>query len=534
MLTLILITTIVLTVLGVAAMAFAPRYTTRSVSSGVLAGWALSWPRIVAGALISLLLAWAVTAAGFSIARGSAVTYYEYWGGHEAKAWVDTTTCTKNGSCRHTYDCDSYWTTETYTDSETYTKPDGTTGTRSVTKTRPVQKWNSCPYVTHEYTYKVSDTLRDTHTMGDHWFPASPSQHRWTGPGYQDARWGFGAANLPGVQTGQPIVWVRAKARLDAGTPGGVTKQARYDNYILASQDDIYAKASDKIDALKADGLLPKVVTGTYDFYRADKVYAVGALSGEKEWQDALLRFNGTFGSEKQGDLHLVVVTDPKVTDPDAYAGAVRAYWQSEDLGKHALSKNGYVVILGSTDGTTVGWARGFSGMPIGNEAVDVAVREDLTGTALTPTAVLGTPAAPASGAVGEVIFDDSIGFDRVQMADYEYLFADIQPGWLARTFIVLVTLFLGMAVWFGLGALPAMAAASTTGRLHSGRLRTGGTPRFGVEDRLRGRFPHSRISGDRFTGDLFERDRSNLDADRKNWERDFDQDFDRDFNSRW
>lgn len=476
MLTIIFVTTAVLTALAAAAMYLVPRSTTNDT-------WGLTWPRVTAGALACMLLAWGVTAAGFHMARASAVSYQEYWSGLEEKAWIDTTTCTRDGSCVHEYDCDSYvvMVTKTrqvpYTTTETYTDSNGRLSTRTVTKYRtetyqePETRWHSCPYVTHEYSYRVSDTLGDTHTIGSHWFPTSPSQHRWTGTGYRDARFGFGQPSLPNVESGQPPLWVEAKKRLDAGTPGGVTKQMKYDNYILASADDIYAKASDQIAALKKDGLLPTVATGTYDFYRADKVYPVGDLPGsDKDWQDALLRFNGHFGGEKQGDMHLVVVTDDRISDPDSYTSALMAYWQSEALGKHALSKNGYVVVVGSTDGTTVEWARGFSGMPLGNEAVNVAMREDLTGSAFTPEALLGTPAEPTSGAVGAVMFDESIGFERVQMADYEYLFAEIEPGGLAKTLISITIVLLGLGVFFAMGMIPAIRAATAPGSQRSGR----------------------------------------------------------------
>lgn len=526
MLTIILLTTAAVAVLGTAAMYLVPRTSTNDT-------WGLTWPRIASGALACMLMAWGVTAAGFHMARASAISYEEYWSGLEDKAWIDTTTCTRDGSCVHEYDCDSYvvMVTKTrqvpYTTTETYTDANGRLSTRTVTKyrtetyTEPETRWHSCPYVTHEYSFKVSDTLGDTHTIGSHWFPASPTSHRWTGTGYRDARFGFGQPSLPNVESGQPGLWVEAKKRLDAGTPGGVTKQMKYDNYILASADDIYAKASDQIAALKKDGLLPTVVTGTYDFYRADKVYGVGDLPGtDKDWQDALLRFNGHFGGEKQGDMHLVVVTDDRVSDPDSYTNALMAYWQSEALGKHALSKNGYVVVVGSTDDQTVAWARGFSGMPLGNEAVNVAVREDLTGTALTPTALLGTPAAPTSGAIGAVMFDESIGFERVQMVDYEYLFAEIEPSGGAKTLISAIIILLGLGIFFGLGMMPVLALAATDAHRRPGRsprspfastsqrVGFGLTPedlddlnRFDGFDRTTGRL--SRKQRDRFDRDL-------------------------------
>lgn len=424
----------------------------------------LTLTEMVVGTLLCALVVMpAVAGIGISIARAHGATFNEYWSGSEKAAVMDTTTCQRDGSCRRTYDCDSYivMVTKTrqvpYTATEFYTTSDGRSSTRTVTRYRtetyiePETRWHSCPYVTHEYTYKVTDTLGDTHTMGSHWFPENPAAHRWTGYGHTAARWGFGAPGLPsGVESGIPTLWAQAKARIDAGTPGGVTKVMGYKNYILASSKDIYEKSSGAIASYKKDGLLPTPVTGTYDFYKANKVYFVGKTPGDAaDWQETAMRFNGHFGSERQGDLHLIVVNDARVTDPDTYANAVLAYWQSPELGKNALSKNGYVVIVGSTDGTTVAWARGLSGMPMGNERLTVDVREDLTGSALTPSALFGTPPGQSiDGALGALIFDTDNGFKRVEMKDYDYLYEQIQPTGDQKVFIVIVGFLLALAVW--------------------------------------------------------------------------------------
>lgn len=403
---------------------------------------------VVGTLLCALVVMPAVAGIGISIARAHAATFNEYWSGMEQAAVVDTTVCSKDGPCVNEFDCDSYTVLVHKTRSVrsgTDSKGNATYRTESYTETET--RWHSCPYVTHEYTYKVTDTLGDTHVMGNHWFPENPSAHRWTGDGYNDARWGSG---LPSVESGIPPLWAQAKARIDAGTPGGVTKVMGYKNYILASSKDIYAKSSGAIASYKKDGLLPKPVTGTYDFYKANKVYFVGKTPADAtDWQETAMRFNGQFGSERQGDLHVIVVNDARITNPDEYTNAVLAYWQSPELGKDALSKNGYVVIVGSTDGTTVAWARGFSGMPMGNERLTIDVREDLTDSTLTPEALFGTPPGKSvDGALGALIFDADNGFKRVEMKDYDYLYAQIQPSGGQKVFIVFIGFLLALAVW--------------------------------------------------------------------------------------
>jgi hypothetical protein len=405
------------------------------------------------GAVLSaIVIVPGVTVVGISIAKSNALSYNEYWSGFEVTADVRTIQCSKDGPCKHEYDCDGYPVTTSSTDS----KGNVTTETHT--------EYHSCPYVTDEYVYTVSDSLGDTHTLGDHWWPGNPDAHRWTGYGYNDPAWGFGAPSTPGnVPTGEPALWRAAKNRIADGHPGGVTKVAQYDNYIMASQTTILKQYSGAIDRYRADGLMPTPAKGVHDLYLADKTYFVGDVPGDAAaWQESIARFNGALGTEKQGDLHLILVTDKAITDPDEYTSAVQAYWQSPSLGDDALSKNGVVVVLGSTDGgKTVSWARAFTGMPKGNESFLVSVREDLPGTALTPAAVLGDPRASfkngdvvvkhTHGALEDAAYAKDTGFVRVEMKGFAYLAGEIQPGTGAKVAILFVAALVGTGLWTGL-----------------------------------------------------------------------------------
>jgi hypothetical protein len=102
--------------------------------------------------------------------------------------------------------------------------------------------------------------------------------------------------------------------------------------------------------------------------------------------------FNAALWSELQGDLHLVIAQDPMISNnPDAYILALKAYWQSPEIwGDDCLSKNGIVVVIGVGDDQTASWARAETGMPLGNEQLRVAIRNELKGVAVTPRSMLG------------------------------------------------------------------------------------------------------------------------------------------------
>lgn len=404
----------------------------------------------VLGSLIVVAVLAGVTATGLTIAKNNALTFNEYWSGFEVSADVQTVPCSKDGPCSHEYNCDSWTTTSTSTDSK------GNVTTTTTTH------WHDCPYVTEEYVYTVTDSMGEIHVLGDHWWPVNPDAHRWTGSGYDDAEWSWGAPDTPrDVPTGEPALWRAAKNRIGAGNPGGVTSVHTYDNYIMASQDEVLKQYSGSIDRYQKAGLMPTPARGVHDHYLADKVYFVGrAPADAATWQESVTRFNGALGYPRQGDLHVIVVSDRKVTDPDDYTAAVQAYWQSPDLGDDALSKNGLVVVLGSADGgRTVDWARAFTGMPKGNERLLLDISEDLPGEDLTPSAILGAPRAVirggevatvehGDGALESLVFAEDAGFVRVHMKDFDYLESQIEPGTGAKVLVAAIGFLLSLVIW--------------------------------------------------------------------------------------
>jgi hypothetical protein len=387
---------------------------------------------------------------GMKLAFSNAVTYEEYWSGYEVDAvWVRIE-CYRDGPCIREYECDPYqvWVVDrpAYTDDKGRYHPE-----QGHYETR----YHDCPYTTEEWTFKVRTTLGD-YLIASHNLPTNPDQHRW--------RRGKAVPNH--YPSGIPEHWQQVKDRLNQNKPGPVTARRNYENYILASQHTILKKFSADIDRYKQQNLLPAINTNIHNHYLADRVYFVGvpAPGGNAGlWQWHSRYFNGAFGLDLQGDLHVVIVDANKITNPDNYIGALAAYWQSPDFGKQALSKNGLIVVLGTTDGTTVAWARGITGMPKGNEALLIDIRDQLTGTQLTPAAIYGPPTGelyvdPATndvkvrihhsqGALDRILWGTN-KFTRVKMTDYEYLSHEIEPTGGQKALIIFFNVLFGCIAW--------------------------------------------------------------------------------------
>ncbi len=329
----------------------------------------------VATIVISPLVGWA----GFRVARSNNVTFTEYWNGWELEAVKQDISCTRDGSCSRTYDCDPYLVPVFY---PCNCDDKGNCSTCMTLETR----YHSCPYATVESTYTIQTTLGD-YEIDAHRFPENAQSHRWR----------KSVAIPPGlisrVGEGAPPFWSEAKIRIERNAPGPVSTRKDYENYILASDRTILKQYSSDIERLRQANLLPPIASSILDFYLADKVAFVGYRPEDPvAWQRALRYLNAALGSELQGDLHLVIVGDPSANqNPDVYALALRAYWQNRSVfEKNCLAKNGIVVVVGTADNKTTSWARAFTGMPMGNEALTVAIRNELKAQPLTPERILG------------------------------------------------------------------------------------------------------------------------------------------------
>lgn len=301
--------------------------------------------------LVALLAPSGIYAITATIAKNADQTFYEFWNGSEVSATTKVVTCEKDGSCKHEYQCDPY----TVYESESYTDSEGKTKYRTVTKT----KYHDCPYSTQETDYIVDTTLGKM-TIADAVMTGAQYRSNTDIPG--------------GQQTSPPQAWSDAKNRIESGEPLGVTGANTYKNFILAADATLFENYSDQIDKLVAEGMLPTPTNSIHSYYVADKAYSAGETGVDMTSMNRQLQqLNGYVGSELRGDLHMVFVEASRAGDPTDYTNALKAHWTSEAVGKHAIAKNTVTIVVGVEQleaKPTVAWAKGFTGMPVGNEAL--------------------------------------------------------------------------------------------------------------------------------------------------------------------
>jgi len=402
-------------------------------------------------AVISIVVVPLVIWSGYALSIHSKLTYNEYWNGWETAAQKEEVICTRDGACHYDYDCDPYIVMVPYSCNCT---KDGCS-----TCLRPETRYHSCPYVTKETNYYVDTTL-DRYEISLHRFPSNPQAYRWRE-----------SVTIPdsvisSAQTGIPPFWQEVKNRLTKKEPGPVTKRYPYENYILASEKTILKQYSTDIAKFQAANILPPPQFSVYDFYRADKVYFVACpINNTREWQNALSYLNADLGTSQQADVHLVLIKSELASqNPDAYTLSLKAYWQNNKIFKrNAFSKNGICVVIGTDDGKTVAWARAFTGMPLGNEALTVAIRNELKGRPLEPQELIGGKFYKERKTQGWIeatvkgTNDRATRFRRVSMsgqsaghngAGFLYLKSEIQPTANEQLCIFLIVFVLTGVVW--------------------------------------------------------------------------------------
>ncbi|MCK9344585.1 MAG: hypothetical protein M0P64_00485 [Candidatus Pacebacteria bacterium] len=419
-------------------------------------------------AVIAFIVAPLVGYIGWEVSRSNQIVYNEYWNGWEIAAERNDVSCTRDGPCYWEYDCDPYLV---YV-SRTCTRPGKNGGTYECGGYET--RYHSCPYVTVETTYNVRTTLGG-YTVAPHRFPDDPQSHRWrTSKSIPDS-------TISNAGVGIPKFWNEVWMRIASGTPNPATTRKEYKNYILANEGTILKQHSANIEHYLKQGLLPPVTASVVGLYGSNKVYFVGHRPGNATvWQSTLEHLNAAFGTELQGDLHVVIVQNDAVNaDYDTYVLALKAYWQDNKVfGRDAFGKNGVAVILGTNDGKTVAWARAFTGMPRGNEHMIVALESGLKGQLLDSTIVLGTitptsvvSKSPSSvslritktdrtGIVPRIIWGDddkSFRFERIGMtgkgsgkgSGYLYLYGEIQPTDTQKKWIGFFVFLFSCVFWF-------------------------------------------------------------------------------------
>lgn len=353
-----------------------------------------------------LLFPWGMASAASSAGSANVVGgYKQFINGVLVSADQQFFTCTENGPCEHEYECNVYYTSDD--------------------KGNQTKHSDDCPYVKGEYSYYVTAWVGYkwvTYTIADHIFSSHP------------VAWSNDEGIPSDVARGTPSEWIKYKKNIASGHPNRVTFVDDYNNYILASQDTILKQYSGEVDPLLSRHLLPEHTAGflegnpIHDRWVADKMAFVGFKPPDRRaWEIAVMDFNGAFGIEKQGDLHIVAINDAKVGrgQSESYTNALKAYWQGPLMKKKAIAKNSVIVALGVNPATdTVTWARAQTGMPGGNGGMVAAINDRLTGQKFDPQNIIGSIGAHVvSKPKGkEVVFRHGTGLlDRIVFTDFPF-----------------------------------------------------------------------------------------------------------------
>ena len=349
--------------------------------------------------------------------------FHQFLNGTVTAADVEETKCEKDGSCVYEYDCDPYQVPHYSTDED---------GEITVTYTT---EYHDCPYATFEYRYWTTDSIGNTHDFGSY-IAAEPVV--WEEGDLLDlfdidVPELFPTTIPDHIPRGVPGDWQAARTALDNGRGLPMTVEGEYENFILASDEELLKASSDDVDTLLEAGLLPEhtqnLHSPIYGTFNANKVNFVGFTpDNEAEWQESVMQFNAALGSELRGDLHVVVIKDsalPSDVSADDYANALKAYWLNH-LDKYAFGKNGIMVVIGIDDRQdTVKWARASTGMPTGNGVMLSWIETSLLNESYDLPTLMGETYATvvngeASYTIGEGLIPQAImvdvPFERVCM----------------------------------------------------------------------------------------------------------------------
>lgn len=212
----------------------------------------------------------------------------------------------------------------------------------------------------------------------------------------------------------EPIEWTNA----EIGEAASV--QHYYTNYLKADRESLLRPYADN----HYRGKTPEF-PAIYGYYKTDKVIGHG-IEPSAAWQDALRELNADIGKEKEVDITVIVTRAGK-----EFVEAIEADWLYGP-------KNGLVVVVGTSDGATIAWARVVTFSKV--EALKIKLRDELVGKSLNDAAVI----AFIGSAVRSM-------FVRTPMAEFEYLASAAVPatGWLIALYLLHIAVSIGLALYF-------------------------------------------------------------------------------------
>jgi len=212
---------------------------------------------------------------------------------------------------------------------------------------------------------------------------------------YTTAKESFEIDRIDRQGTSEPPRWTAVRM----GDPTALTHS--FTNYIKANPWSLLNKTEEGTQYA-----IPTYPLSVYDYHYVDRLVHVDPIESAAEWNTKLQVLNAALGVEKKVNIVFVVTKES-----ESFSHALQNAWLG---GK----KNDLIIIVGSTDGHTINWARVISWSH--SELLKVEVRD----------ALLEIGSLDKRDAIIAML-DEQIkrGFVRMNMEDYKYLMAGMEPS---------------------------------------------------------------------------------------------------------
>lgn len=204
-------------------------------------------------------------------------------------------------------------------------------------------------------------------------------------------------------------------ASIQPGDP--VAKRSSYTNYVQAVPESLFKPSSESLRAQFAN-LVPAYPDAVYDFYRLDRFLTPGhSVADAAQWNEDISKLLRELGPRKQVNAIVVVA---KTSDAN-YEFALRDAWDG-------ANKNDVVLVIGSETWPKIDFVRVLTWSKA--EMFKIELRDSVLAlNEVSREPVLGLLAAQINK-----------NFERRQMAEFEYLEAEIDPpSWVIWTVLALM-----------------------------------------------------------------------------------------------
>jgi hypothetical protein len=213
--------------------------------------------------------------------------------------------------------------------------------------------------------------------------------------------------------TEEPPRW--AQVRMGAPT----ARLHTFTNYIKANPDSLLNRRGEV-----SQYTVPAYPLNLYDYHYVDRFIADVGVGSLKEWNRDVQVLNSSLGVEKQVNI-VVVVTE----HPESFSHELENTWLG---GK----KNDLIVLIGSKDHETIDWVRVLSWSH--SEVLKVELRDDIL--------ELGS-LTKREEIVSSIKTHVQSGFVRMEMEDYKYLLAGLEPSAIAMWILTSISLILSVGL---------------------------------------------------------------------------------------